>query len=99
LDREIKTRKQAFGIEIYDLMEQLEEDTTLTTQEKEAKIRASFDAARKDIAVIQAKKECKQEEMTVLDVEGEGESADMVNNIPPSSGAVLSNQHPSEASS
>jgi len=82
-------------------MEELEDDTTLTTSEKEAKIRAAFDAARKDIAVIQAKKECKKEEMSVLDAENGAADADMVNasssEIPPSSGAVLTNQHPSES--
>jgi hypothetical protein len=94
LDREIKTRKQAFGIEIYDLMADLESNEDLSTEEKESKIRASFDAARKDIAVIAAKKECKTEEMHVLDAEG-GASGDL-SGIPPSSGAVLNNQHPSE---
>merc|ERR1712232_377048 len=66
LDREINTRKQSFGIEIYDLMEELEKAEGMSDQDKEAKIRASFDSARKDIAVIQAKKECKKEEMAVL---------------------------------
>jgi hypothetical protein len=94
LDREIKTRKQAFGIEIYDLMADLESNEDLSTEEKESKIRASFDAARKDIAVIAAKKECKTEEMHVLDAEG-GTSGEL-SGIPPSSGAVLNNQHPSE---
>jgi (p)ppGpp synthase/HD superfamily hydrolase len=85
LDREIKTRKQAFGIDIYDLMEALEEDKNLSVSDKETKIRAMFDAARKDIAVIQAKKECKTEEMSVLDAEnGEGGAS----NIPPSSGTI-----------
>jgi len=98
LEKEIKQRKQTFGIEIYDLMEELEDDTSLTTSEKEAKIRASFDAARKDIAVIQAKKECKREEMSVLEAEGGAADASMVNDIPPSSGAVITNQHPSETS-
>jgi hypothetical protein len=93
LDREIKTRKQAFGIEIYDLMADLESNDDLSTEEKESKIRASFDAARKDIAVIAAKKECKMEEMHVLDAEGGGGD---LSGIPPSSGAVLNNQHPSE---
>jgi len=96
LDREIKARKQTFGIEIYDLMEELENDDSLTTAEKETKIRASFDAARKDIAVIQAKKECKKEEMAVLDAEGEGSATTTTSSIPPSSGAVVTNQHPSE---
>lgn len=98
MEREIKTRKQAFGIEIYDLMEELENDSSLTTAEKETKIRAAFDAARKDIAVIQAKKECKKEEISVLDAEAEGEpSGTLVNDIPPSSGTVLTNTHPSES--
>jgi hypothetical protein len=89
LDREIKTRKQNFGIEIYDLMEELEAAEGMSTQDKEAKIRASFDAARKDIAVIQAKKECKKEEIAVLDVhEGGGSTS---SNIPPSSGQILTN--------
>jgi ethanolamine utilization protein EutP (predicted NTPase) len=34
LDREIKTRKQAFGIEIYDLMADLETNDDLSTEEK-----------------------------------------------------------------
>lgn len=98
MEREIKTRKQAFGITIYDLMEELEENSALSTEEKESKIRAAFDAARKDIAVIQAKKECKKEEISVLDAEAAsapGGSAAF--DIPPSSGTVVTNQHPSEA--
>jgi hypothetical protein len=94
LDREIKTRKQTFGIEIYDLMEDLESSSSMTTDDKEAKIRNSFDNARKDIAVIQAKKECKKEEMAVLDSES---GVDPVSNIPPSSGTVLTNSHPQDA--
>jgi hypothetical protein len=94
LDREIKTRKQAFGIEIYDLMADLESNDDLSTEEKESKIRAAFDAARKDIAVIAAKKECKKEEMHVLDVEADSDGE--MSGIPPSSGTVLSNHHPSE---
>lgn len=93
LDREIKSRKQAFGIEIYDLMEQLENDDSLAAADKEAKIRAVFDGARKDIAVIQAKKDCKKEEMAVLDAESSsGHTAD----IPPSSGTVVTTSHPSD---
>ena len=95
MDREIKSRKQTFGIEIYDLMEDLETDDSMAVQEKEAKIRAAFDAARKDIAVIQAKKECKKEEMAVLEAEsnvGSGLNYD----IPPSDGVVVTNDHPSQ---
>lgn len=73
-------------------MEELEAAENISTSEKEAKIRASFDQARKDIAVIQAKKECKKEEMSVL----ESDSAPM-NNIPPSSGTVLTNTHPQDS--
>jgi len=94
LDREIKTRKQAFGIEIYDLMEELETAEGMSTTDKEAKIRACFDAARKDIAVIVAKKDCKKEEMAVLDSTSDSGAA---SNIPPSSGTVLTNTHPQDA--
>lgn len=95
LDREIKTRKQAFGVEIYDLMAELE-TAEMSAEDKEAKIRSAFDSARKDIAVIEAKKECKKEEMTVLEAEGGGPSVP-TNNIPPSSGTVLTNSHPADA--
>lgn len=97
LDREIKARKQAFGIDIYDLMEELENDTALAQDDKETKIRAVFDAARKDIAVIRAKQDCKKEEMAVLDAEGD-HTTTTESLIPPSSGAVVTNQHPSETS-
>lgn len=96
LDREIKARKQKFGIEIYDLMAELEANDSMSSTEKESKIRAVFDEARKDIAVFQAKKDCKLEEIAVLDAEsGGGNEDDFV--IPPSSGQVVTNQHPSEA--
>ena len=97
LDREIQNRKKEFGIEIYDLMAELETDTTQDAAAKESKIRTVFDAARKDIAVFQAKKDCKHEEMAVLDAEsGAMEEAPPANMIPPSSGTVLTNAHPSE---
>jgi hypothetical protein len=91
LDREIKLRKQTFGVEIYDLMEELESNAQLGTEAKEGKIRNAFDQARKDIAVIQAKKECKREEMAVLEAEEGGQQNFTNNNIPPSSGTVLQN--------
>lgn len=97
LDREIKARKQTFGIDIYDLMEDLESNDNMPVQEKETKIRAAFDAARKDIAVIQAKKECKKEEMAVLEVESGVESGGgKTYDIPPSDGVVVNNDHPSQ---
>ena len=89
LEREVKNRKMAFGVEVYDLMQELELDTGMPTEEKEAKIRLAFDSARKDIAVIQAKIECKKEEMSVLDAESGTVSTMDNSSIPPSSGAVL----------
>ena len=97
MDREIKLRKQAFGVEIYDLMEALESNNDLSTSAKEAKIRNAFDQARKDIAVIQAKKECKREEMAVLEAEENGQPTTFT--IPPSSGTVITNTHPADNAS
>lgn len=96
LDREIKTRKQTFGIDIYDMMAELETNDTFSAEEKEQKIRAIFDAARKDIAVFQAKKECKLEEMAVMDAENGTKPTTTTNNIPPPTGTVITNEHPSE---
>lgn len=95
LDREIKSRKQTFGVEIYDLMEELE-SSDMAAADKEAKIRACFDAARKDIAVIVAKKDCKKEEVAVLDSNAAA-GASTTSDIPPSSGTVLTNTHPQDS--
>mmetsp|Transcript_3560 Transcript_3560/g.9408 ORF Transcript_3560/g.9408 Transcript_3560/m.9408 type:complete len:106 (-) Transcript_3560:298-615(-) len=98
LNREINNRKQAFGIEIYDLMADLEAAEGMSEQDKEAKIRASFDNARNDIAVICAKKECKVEEIAVLNANADtGEVVPTESAIPPSSGTVLTNSHPQDA--
>ena len=98
LDREINNRKQKFGIEIYDLMEELEAAETMTDREKEKKIRVSFDNTRKEIAVVQAKKECKREEMALLTRVSEiGDASSSSSAIPPSSGAVLNNSHPQDS--
>ena len=51
MDREINSRKQNFGIEIYDLMTELEASEGLSDQDKEAKIHATFENCRKDIGV------------------------------------------------
>mmetsp|Transcript_50860 Transcript_50860/g.76044 ORF Transcript_50860/g.76044 Transcript_50860/m.76044 type:complete len:116 (-) Transcript_50860:101-448(-) len=99
LEREVKQRKQSFGVEVYELMESLESDTTgMDTATKESKIRLAFDQARKDIAVIQAKMEVKQEELLVLERKAmhgqqhQQSQAQFV--IPPSSGVVLNNGQP-----
>ena len=60
------------------MMELVESDDTLSAPDKEAKIRAIFDSARKDIAVIRAKKDCKVEEMAVLDAEADAAAIDTV---------------------
>jgi hypothetical protein len=99
LERQINQRKQKFGVEVYELMEQLELDSSgMSTDEKETKIRLSFDQARKDIAVISAKIEVKKEEMAVLETESGGTSQSELNAaIPPSDGVVLTNGQPAEA--
>lgn len=98
LEREIKTRKQTFGVEVYDCMIALEVDNDMPMEEKEQKIRLSFDRARKDIAVIQAKIECKKEEIATLEAEmaakARGEMPSY--SIPPSSGNVITEDHPGE---
>ncbi len=89
-------------------MELLEVDNDMPMEEKEQKIRLAFDRARKDIAVISAKIECKKEEITVLEAQQRaaaagGVSAGAVGNdsfgagdIPPSSGNIIVTGHPSE---
>jgi len=90
LEREIKSRKQRFGIEVYELMEQLETDTSnMSMQEKEKKIRLAFDSARKDIAVIKAKIDCKKDEL-------EEDASNATSNIPPSTGNLVMCGHPSD---
>ena len=98
LEREIKQRKQKFGVEVYDSMEELEIDNEMTLEEKEQKIRLAFDKARKDIAVLQAKIECKKEEILVKESEQAQAkaSANATHNIPPSSGNVIMTSHPTE---
>ena len=75
LEREIKQRKQKFGVEVYDSMEELEIDNEMTLEQKEQKIRLAFDRARKDIAVLQAKIECKKEEILLKEAEQAEEPA------------------------
>jgi len=81
-------------------MELLEVDNEMSIEEKEQKIRAAFDRARKDIAVIVAKVECKKEEIEVLDAQqlaaATGGESFGAFDIPPSSGNVIVDQHPSE---
>ncbi len=81
-------------------MELLEVDNDMPMEEKEQKIRLAFDRARKDIAVIQAKIECKKEEISILETQQKAAKAGNERfgsgDIPPSSGNVLVSGHPSE---
>ena len=83
-------------------MELLEVDNDMSLEEKEQKIRLAFDRARKDIAVITAKIECKKEEISVLEAQqkaaavGGGRDTFGAGDIPPSSGNIIVSGHPSE---
>ena len=81
-------------------MELLEVDNDMPMEEKEQKIRLAFDRARKDIAVVNAKIECKKEEISVLEAQQHAAKAEKdkvgTGSIPPSSGHVLVSGHPSE---
>jgi hypothetical protein len=70
LDREIKSRKQLFGIELFDALLPMEGFTPSDTE-----IKAIFDAAKQDIGEQQAKKDVKQEEINVLEAEQGATSA------------------------
>jgi len=97
LEREIRQRKQKFGVEVYDCMLLLEVDNDMPMEEKELKIRMAFDRARKDIAVTQAKIECKKEEIAALEAEMKGASQGGASyTIPPASGNVVMSDHPEE---
>jgi len=95
LEREIKSRKQQFGVEIYELMEALEDDSELSVEEKEGRIRLAFDRARKDIAVIQAKIDCKKDEMNAIDVDSDV-GVTVSSGVPPPSGHVIVESHPGD---
>jgi len=84
-------------------MEALEIDNDMSVQEKEQKIRIAFDCARKDIAVTQAKIECKKEELSVFKAEAQqvhpkkkGFLGDFPANIPPPCGNIVMSAHPSD---
>jgi len=80
----------------------LEIDNDMSIEEKEHQIRLAFDRARKDIAVIQAKIECKKEELLVLEAQQQADTGntgflgDFPGNIPPACGNVVMSGHPSD---
>jgi len=64
LDREIKTRKSVFGIELFDAIMLIESFTPTDTE-----VAALLDAAKQDVGAEQAKKDVKMEEINVLEAE------------------------------
>jgi len=80
-------------------MEELEACNDLSVAEKEKKIRLEFDCARKDISLVQAKIDCKLDEIRAL----EQNSAGNTNELAPtsvgnqsSSNHVIHSGHPSD---
>lgn len=68
LEREIKARKQKFGVEVFDLMESLENITVNDESElaeKEQNIRQAFDNARRDVIIAREKIEVKRQELSM----------------------------------
>ena len=61
IERDMKSRKQAFGIIAYDILK------SSTPQTLSAELQKSFDEARGDIQAIEAKLVLKKNEMQALD--------------------------------
>lgn len=61
IERDMKSRKQAFGIIAYDILK------SSTPQTLSAELQKSFDGARGDIQAIEAKLVLKRNEMQALD--------------------------------
>ena len=101
----MKSRKQSFGVNVYDLMEDLEASgNDLSVAEKEKKIRSEFDCARKDIAVVQAKIDCKRDEIKALEKSssvGNTSNTSTAVTTPvgnqPTSNFVIQSGHPSDS--
>ena len=83
-------------------MEELEASgNDLSVAEKEKKIRSEFDCARKDIAVVQAKVDCKKDEIKALEQPSSVENTSTAISAPvgnqPSSNFVIQSGHPSDS--
>lgn len=70
LDREIKIRKQVFGVDMFDAIMQLSSFEPTDTE-----VKAILDAAKQDVGEQQAKKDVKMEEINVLEAEQATEPA------------------------
>lgn len=63
LERDIKTRKQAFGIEIYDILASNSGDATASA----TKIQEAYDQCQKDIRQLESKVNSKKGEMESIE--------------------------------
>ena len=96
LQREIKNRKQQFGVDVYELMEQLEVDNETSIEDKESQIRLAFDKARKDIAVIQAKIDVKKEEIGDVEASNNKGTFNSIPNQQTGTNHIMTTSHPGD---
>ncbi|KAL7528209.1 hypothetical protein ACHAXR_002326 [Thalassiosira sp. AJA248-18] len=80
LERDIKTRKQAFGVEIYDILQSNSTATTTASATISAsEIQKAFEACQADIQHLEAKVHSKQREMEAIDSSTAGGTGGSVN--------------------
>ena len=73
LERDINARKQAFGIEVYDILKSNASTTTTAAATISASdIQKAFEACQADIQHLESKVEAKRGEMRALDGSGSG---------------------------
>ena len=63
LERDIKTRKQTFGVEIYEILESNSGDATASA----TKIQEAYDQCQKDIRQLESKVNSKRGEMESIE--------------------------------
>ena len=71
LERDIKARKQSFGIEIYDILQSNAGDASASASE----VQKAFEACQADIQHLEAKVNSKREEMVAIDNSSGGAGA------------------------
>jgi len=67
LEREIKSRKQKFGVDVYELMETLTLEDSNDAKEVEEQISQAFDQAKRDVWLSQEKILVKRRELMNMD--------------------------------
>jgi len=67
LEREIKSRKQKFGVDVYELMETLTLEDSNDAKEVEEQISQAFDQAKRDVWLAQEKILVKRRELMNMD--------------------------------